>query len=169
MLRLYADDGGTPGALLGEWNLAPPIRASGSTTAWAATLAPTPFVHAGTPYFIAAQLLHTFPSGNFEWWCSTNPPGPGTISYYRDSGQTQWQTNFVTPIAGLELSVSDCASPDFNHDGDVGTDQDIDAFFACLAGTCCPTCDSADINHDGDVGTDQDIEAFFRVLGGGAC
>ncbi len=33
-------------------------------------------------------------------------------------------------------------SADFNNDGDVGTDQDIDAFFACLAGNCCRQCGS---------------------------
>jgi probable HAF family extracellular repeat protein len=60
-------------------------------------------------------------------------------------------------------------SADFNHDGDTGTDADIEAFFACLAGNCCAACGSADFNGDGDVGTDADIEAFFRVLGGGGC
>jgi probable HAF family extracellular repeat protein len=58
---------------------------------------------------------------------------------------------------------------DFNGDGDIGTDADIEAFFACLAGDCCATCGSADFNGDGDVGTDADIEAFFRVLAGGTC
>ena len=58
---------------------------------------------------------------------------------------------------------------DFNHDGDPGTDADIEAFFACLGGSCCQTCGTADFNGDGDVGTDQDIDSFFRVLGGGAC
>jgi hypothetical protein len=63
-----------------------------------------------------------------------------------------------------------CYSHDFNGDGDFGTDQDIEAFFACLAGQCCATCPtSADFNGDGDVGTDQDIEAFFRILGGNLC
>jgi probable HAF family extracellular repeat protein len=64
-----------------------------------------------------------------------------------------------------------CASADFNCDGDVGTDADIESFFACLSGVCPPnSCGStADINNDGDVGTDQDIEAFFRILGGGNC
>jgi hypothetical protein len=60
-------------------------------------------------------------------------------------------------------------SSDFNGDGDFGTDADIEAFFACLAGSCCPTCGSADFNADGDIGTDADIEAFFRVLAGGTC
>ncbi len=64
-----------------------------------------------------------------------------------------------------------CGSADFNCDGDIGTDSDIAAFFACLSGTCpqlpCPN--SADFNGDGDVGTDADIEAFFRVLSGGHC
>jgi probable HAF family extracellular repeat protein len=62
-----------------------------------------------------------------------------------------------------------CASADFNHDGDAGTDADIEAFFACVAGSCCPRCDSADFNGDGDWATDADIEAFFRVLAGGNC
>jgi hypothetical protein len=64
-----------------------------------------------------------------------------------------------------------CGSADFDCDGDVGTDADIESFFACLAGTCpAPPCGStADFNGDGDVGTDADIEAFFRVLAGGNC
>jgi glucose/arabinose dehydrogenase len=64
-----------------------------------------------------------------------------------------------------------CATSDFNGDGDIGTELDIEAFFECLAGNCCPTCWhlGADFNADGDVGTDADIEAFFRVLAGGTC
>jgi hypothetical protein len=62
-----------------------------------------------------------------------------------------------------------CGSADFNNDGDAATDADIEDFFACLAGSCCPDCDSVDFNGDGDVGTDADIEAFFRVLAGGTC
>jgi hypothetical protein len=60
-------------------------------------------------------------------------------------------------------------SADFNGDGAVGTDADIEAFFACISGVCCPTCGSADFNGDGATGTDADIESFFRVLGGGSC
>jgi hypothetical protein len=73
-------------------------------------------------------------------------------------------TNFVG-VTGL------CGSADFNCDGDIGTDADIEAFFACLAGSCpgAPCMSSADFNGDGDIGTDADIEAFFRVLAGGAC
>ncbi|HYE63409.1 MAG TPA: S8 family serine peptidase [Phycisphaerales bacterium] len=59
--------------------------------------------------------------------------------------------------------------PDFNGDGDTATDQDIEAFFACIGGHCCPTCASPDFNNDGDTATDQDIESFFRVIGGGPC
>jgi hypothetical protein len=62
-----------------------------------------------------------------------------------------------------------CGSADFDGDGDVGTDADIEAFFACLGGNCCTACGSADFDGDGDTGTDADIEAFFRVLGGGNC
>ncbi len=64
---------------------------------------------------------------------------------------------------------SNICSNDFNGDGDVGTDADISAYFACLSGDCCATCGSADFNGDGDIGTDADIEAFFRVLAGGPC
>ncbi len=67
------------------------------------------------------------------------------------------------------LALLGACTADFNGDGDVGTDLDIEAFFACLGGNCCPTCGSADFNGDGDVGTDQDIDSFFRVLGGGNC
>ncbi len=64
-----------------------------------------------------------------------------------------------------------CGTADFDGDGDIGTDADIEAFFACLGGNCCATCfpGGADFNGDGDIGTDADIEAFFRVLGGGNC
>jgi hypothetical protein len=64
-----------------------------------------------------------------------------------------------------------CGSADFDCDGDIGTDADIEAFFACLAGACppAPCASSADFNGDGDIGTDADIEAFFRVLAGGPC
>ncbi len=62
-----------------------------------------------------------------------------------------------------------CGSADFDGDGDTGTDADIEAFFACLAGNCCATCATADFDADGDTGTDADIEAFFRVLAGGNC
>ncbi len=67
--------------------------------------------------------------------------------------------------------VLGCGTADFDGDGDVGTDADIEAFFACLAGSCCPACypGGADFNADGDVGTDADIESFFRVLAGGNC
>ncbi|HYE61795.1 MAG TPA: lamin tail domain-containing protein [Phycisphaerales bacterium] len=66
---------------------------------------------------------------------------------------------------------NECGPQDYNGDGDSGTDQDIEAFFACLGGTCCETCfcQGSDFNGDGDFGTDQDIEAFFRVLGGNPC
>jgi hypothetical protein len=69
------------------------------------------------------------------------------------------------------IDAPGCGSADFNCDGDIGTDADIEAFFACLSGSCpAPPCpNSADFNADGDVGTDSDIEAFFRVLAGGSC
>jgi hypothetical protein len=77
------------------------------------------------------------------------------------------------PLAAIRVTPAPptCGSADFDCDGDVGTDADIESFFACLAGNCpSPPCDgNADFNRDGDTGTDADIEAFFRVLAGGTC
>jgi len=77
----------------------------------------------------------------------------------------------VSTDAAVLITFSGCGTSDFNGDGDFGTDADIEAFFACLGGTCCATCfeGGSDFNNDGDFGTDQDIESFFRVLGGGNC
>jgi len=88
------------------------------------------------------------------WNLAGGSGGPYTISLSGVSGEP------CGPV---------CGSADFDGDGDVGTDLDIEAFFACLGGDCCATCGSADFDGDGDVGTDLDIEAFFRVLGGGEC
>ena len=73
--------------------------------------------------------------------------------------------------AVLTVIAPACGTADFNGDGDIGTDADIEAFFACIGGNCCPSCyaGGADFNADGDTGTDADIESFFRVLGGGNC
>ncbi len=97
---------------------------------------------------------------------------PGVYRVYADCPYTNstraghsWTSGF-----GLSLTATTlCGSSDFNGDDDFGTDDDILAFFACLAGNCCPSCGSADFNADGDTGTDADIEAFFRALAGGAC
>jgi hypothetical protein len=80
--------------------------------------------------------------------------------------------NIYRGTATLTIGGSaSCGTQDFNGDGDFGTDQDVEAFFACLAGHCCATCfpGGSDFNGDGDFGTDQDIEAFFRVLAGHPC
>ena len=90
------------------------------------------------------------------------------------------RTDFFVAGAGPVLDVRQlalvptpgrCGTADFNCDGDVGTDADIESFFRCLAGSCPPPpcLNNADFNGDGDIGTDADIEAFFRVLAGLAC
>jgi autotransporter-associated beta strand protein len=95
----------------------------------------------------------------------------GTISYNGNAatGLADHSGNDVV-IYNIDWSPR-CGSADFNCDGDTGTDADIEAFFACLAGSCppAPCTSSADFDGDGDVGTDADIEAFFRVLAGGPC
>ena len=77
--------------------------------------------------------------------------------------------NAVAPVLGytasLEASVEWYPYVDFNLDGDIGTDQDIEAFFRALGGFG----GNSDFNMDGDYGTDQDIECFFAALGGASC
>jgi alpha-tubulin suppressor-like RCC1 family protein len=78
-------------------------------------------------------------------------------------------TNACGTVTSLPAQLTLRDPADFNGDGDVGTDADIEDFFSCLAGNCCAQCLSADFNNDGDLGTDADIESFFRVLAGGDC
>jgi len=94
---------------------------------------------------------------------NSDPSGAATV-------MEPYGTGFTGGIfVGAPIAPNRCQSADFNRDGDFGTDADIEAFFACLAGNCCNACVGADFNLDGDIGTDADIEAFFRVLGGGGC
>jgi hypothetical protein len=95
------------------------------------------------------------------------PPG----SYTLTSAVLDAQNRSSSCTASYSIIVPPpCCRNDFNGDGDARTDADIESFFACLAGSCCPTCPpNADFNCDGDAGTDADIEAFFRVLAGGPC
>jgi hypothetical protein len=106
--------------------------------------------------------------------------GAGTLTLLLSPGTSSVAASYAglthAALVGPRLVIfaaggPTCGTADFNGDGDFGTDQDIEAFFACLAGNCCATCypGGADFNADGDVGTDQDIESFFRVLAGGPC
>jgi hypothetical protein len=103
------------------------------------------------------------------------PDGPGALSAIADWDNNSFVSGgtYVIDLTGtmdVPCGPGPCCRNDFNGDGDVGTDQDIEDFFACLAGNCCATCPpNADFNCDGDVGTDADIGAFFSVLGGGPC
>jgi hypothetical protein len=104
-------------------------------------------------------------------------------SYFAAQGLTVPSLQYVVGISGdgkvivsrtsagssVIVHLPPCGTADFDNDGDAGTDMDIEAFFACLAGSCCPACHGSDFNTDGDSGTDADIESFFRVLAGGAC
>ena len=102
----------------------------------------------------------------------------GFVPYSSDASSAGWTSstdgailmaNALRYVMGPSGPV--CGTADFDGDGDTGTDADIEAFFACLAGNCCPTCfaGGADFDGDGDTGTDADIESFFRVLAGGPC
>ncbi len=120
-------------------------------------------LQAGTPFVFPDGSIKTIRSISFD------SEGAETGRSQMMGGRTLLvQLTFTDRSSGLFSATLPCAS-DFDGDGNTGTDQDIEAFFACLAGSCCSTCASADFNGDGDVGTDADIDAFFRVLAGGAC
>ncbi|HYE62521.1 MAG TPA: hypothetical protein VD997_11055 [Phycisphaerales bacterium] len=111
---------------------------------------------------------------NFGGGALADPPQPARIDFFdRRLRGYAWGENIgwinLDDASVYVGTVPGCGSQDFNGDGDSGTDADIEAFFACLAGNCCSTCGSSDFNADGDYGTDADIESFFRVLGGSAC
>jgi hypothetical protein len=93
------------------------------------------------------------------------------LDYQPLGGGRQLQLVYDGPSVLLRVvpGGSPCWGVDFNGDGDAGTDADVEAFFACIAGNCCPNCASADFDGDGQEATDGDIEAFFRVLAGGPC
>jgi hypothetical protein len=107
---------------------------------------------------------------NFGFTTNVVPvSGNAALTLFKPSGAGQ---PAGLAVAGVPVpTTAHCGSADFDCDSDVGTDADIEAFFACLAGNCpaAPCTSNADFNGDGDVGTDADIEAFFRVLGGGTC
>ncbi len=106
---------------------------------------------------------------NFRFDCDRPPqPAPVTVGLFKPATPASPATEASTL---LKAPISPCGTADFDGDGDTGTDADIEAFFACMAGNCCPTCwhMGVDFDGDGDVGTDADIESFFRVLAGGNC
>jgi hypothetical protein len=122
--------------------------------------------------------------GGIGYWTAaeTTFSGPGGVTMSTSVGKTYaapsapaWGTNLAAGQKSFNgrvfYTIVTCGTADFNCDGDVGTDADIESFFACLAGNCpaAPCANTADFNFDGDIGTDADIEAFFRVLAGGAC
>ncbi len=130
-------------------------------------------------YFLAVAPQGSVPqdaSGQNLWGDGTGerlPDGPGGANPLG-----QWNnfvvndnTWYVITLQGASFCPPPCGTADFDGDGDTGTDADIEAFFACLAGSCCGTCyaGGADFDGDGDTGTDADIESFFRVLAGSGC
>ena len=118
--------------------------------------------------------------GNANGWvCAVGAEDPGEADLFFSAAHGVIPCDEYEPAMGVgrvayriaAVPVTCCGTADFDGDGDLGTDADIESFFACLGGTCCATCfaGGSDFNMDGDLGTDADIESFFRVLAGGAC
>jgi uncharacterized repeat protein (TIGR01451 family) len=136
----------------------------------------------------ATTLIQGISAGGAPWSGTFRPASP-LSAFNGQPANGVWQLHAVDNARGDSGSIrafslmfntggslcvppnSPCGSADFNCDGDIGTDADIEAFFACIGGNCpaAPCNSTADFNGDGDIGTDADIEAFFRVLGGGHC
>jgi hypothetical protein len=120
------------------------------------------------------QLANPLPQamGNYQIAPTSPAAGAGRAPAGAGSAAADFLSRcWRNPPAIGAYELARCGSADFNCDGDTGTDADIEAFYACLAGDCPPApCGStADFDGDGDTGTDADIEAFFRVLAGGNC
>ncbi|HYE61711.1 MAG TPA: sialidase family protein [Phycisphaerales bacterium] len=124
-----------------------------------------------TPFMFGGLGVYQSTDGGASWQpAGTSLSGVGVRCLKVFNGTLYAGTDHLG-VWALTSPITGCGSADFNGDGDTGTDQDIEAFFACIGGHCCPTCDprGSDFNNDGDAATDQDIEAFFRVLGGNPC
>jgi hypothetical protein len=100
-----------------------------------------------------------------------SPSAPINSIAILPSGDISVGGSFVSTGVSVSAYIARFMVPsaDFDRDGTPATDADIEAFFACIAGNCCPNCGSADFNADGATATDADIESFFRVLAGGPC
>jgi len=133
---------------------------------WAPTVAPGGISWATQTFAQNANALRWGTLYNFRFTANVAPnmTGSATIGLFAPgAGDVGVVATVPAPLTPT------CGSADFDNDGDTGTDQDIETFFACIGGNCCPLCGTADFDGDGDTGTDLDIEAFFRVMGGGPC
>jgi hypothetical protein len=132
--------------------------------------------YAGTEMFTTAKpgARTYYTTGNYPGAAALVGWGVGRGSVYSflsTCGPTQLgNANFGQLFTNV-FGASRCESVDFNCDGAIATDADIEAFFSCLSGECPPPpCgNTADFDGDGATATDADIEAFFRVLAGGHC
>jgi hypothetical protein len=156
------DDGGGALSILSFGNAGPRAPQDGTSLPFTGQNGTLPIgdYYLGVGLFNTTELNTSATDGRFHIRSASGSSLPVTLNFY---------TNIEA--CGNPCPGNACGDQDFNGDGDFGTDQDIEAFFACLGGTCCPTCfcQGSDFNGDGDFGTDQDIEAFFRVLAGGNC
>jgi hypothetical protein len=137
----------------------PGVTGGQALLAWDGRPRCTTVLHTETVFELPGVGPRTVRSVSFD----SDTPESGRVQFI---GRTiAFKASFTDFSHALLTATLPCPA-DFNGDGDTGTDADIEAFFACLAGNCCDTCASADFNGDGDFGTDADIEAFFAALGG---
>ncbi len=122
-------------------------------------------VDGGPGNITAGPAAQTAP-GEFEFVMTAADPADYRTDSFEITVQEAGRSVVLMPLASAR--VWQCPT-DFDGDHDTGTDADIEAFFACLAGDCCALCLDTDINGDGDTGTDADIERFFALLVTGGC
>jgi hypothetical protein len=168
VLEVHPVSGGVPGAAVLASGLASPAPAGLQWVSFdlnAANLSIAPGQQLAMVVWSAQDLTR----GEYDVEGSHDVYAGGASFYRSFSGPWMPINDYDLMFRTYVAAGGSCGSSDFNHDGDSGTDEDIESFFACIAGGCCAACGSADFDGDGDPGTDADIEAFFRVLAGGSC
>jgi hypothetical protein len=97
--------------------------------------------HGACPGTIANQLLcndeDSSPAATTR--TRTSPSRWARVSRCSSASRPSATTRSLSPVVSfiIHAAFAACGSADFNCDGDIGTDADIEAFFRVLAGGSC--------------------------------
>src|SRR6185369_14879345 len=92
---------------------------------------------------LLSAALENRPGCDFGWGIYTIDLTQPAISVFGPQ-PLPWDGAQLQSVAIVPDQAGGTCNADFDGDGDIGTDADINAFFQCLGGNCCPTCGSPD-------------------------